>query len=118
MARGANTMTDNINRTAIRRYLTNYLADLKYHQFFIGWHSHNEGAELEDINAWTCGTPEFDTYDHFSDYVYNLEDLLASLTGPDDEPFYDYHKDLIKQEFDALRQCVVGFHQAAARLRK
>ena len=103
-------MPDNINRTAIRRYLTNYLADLKYHQY--------EGAELEDINAWTCGTPEFDTYDHFSDYVYNLEDLLASLTGPDDEPFYDYHKDLIKQEFDALRQCVVGFHQAAARLRK
>ena len=110
-------MTDNTYRTAVKIYLANYLADLKYHQHKDIQDLDGE-VELDDINAWTCGTPKFDTYDHFNDYVDNLQDTLASLTGPDDEPFYDYHKDLINQEFDALRQCVVGFHQAAARLRK
>jgi len=74
-----------------REYLANYLADLHYHQN----EGHGHCSVLETVNAFTCGTPEFSNTEQFNAYVEDVEAALASITGPDDEAYYNYYEDQI-----------------------
>ena len=87
-------MTQRQTKTA-REYLANYLADLHYHQNAVDTRTEECGRcdILEAFNAFTCGTPEFATVPQFDAYVEGVEAALASITGPDDEEYYNYYED-------------------------